>query len=343
MSNITLLGIDLAKDVFQVCGLNQANKMQFNRGVRRQELVQAVMQHPDAIVAMEACGSAHHWGRVFSSKGFTVIMVPAQFVKGFSRGNKTDAKDALAIAESACRPELRPVQVKGIEQQDHQTLLRYRARQIELKVAASNQARGILSEYGLVMVRGAAAFKRRVPEILEDGDNGLTPITRSIISNLYDEYNELVKRIAELDQQIKQIVHQHALMSQLIKLRGVGPISAMAIYAAVGQGHHFKNARHLSAWIGLVPKQFGTGGKVWLGSISKRGDQYLRTLLIHGARTVMNWMKEKTDGFSLWAKQLLDRRGKHKAIVAVANKTARMIWVVLNRGIENVPRDYLSA
>ena len=252
MSNITVIGIDLAKDVFQVCGLNQANNVQFNKSIRRNKLLETVMHYPQAFIVMEACGSAHHWGRLFESQGLKVNLIPAHLVKGFSRGNKTDAKDAIAIAESARRPAINPVPIKCIEQQDYQTLLRYRARQIELRVAASNQTRGILSEYGLVFPRNTAAFKRRIPEILEHGENALTPIVRSIISALYDEYCKLVEHIAELDNQIKQIVRHHAMMIQLVKLRGVGPVTAMAACAAIGNGGQFRNARHLSAWIGLV-------------------------------------------------------------------------------------------
>ena len=319
MDNINVLGIDLAKDVFQLCGLSHSNNVTFNKAVRRCNLLGAVLQHSGATVAMEACGSAHHWARLFESHGFEVVLVPAQFVKGFTRGNKNDAKDALAIAESALRPELHPVQMKSLEQQDYQTLLRYRSRQIELQVSTSNQTRGILAEYGVVFPKSNAAFTRSVPDLLADGDNGLTPIVRNTIHALFSEFLLYQERITNLDKELAQIVRLHPTIRSLTRLRGIGPITAIALFASIGNGHHFKNGRQLSAWIGLVPKQFGTGGNTRLGEISKRGNQYLRTLLIHGARTVMNWVKEKTDGFSLWTKQLVARRGKHKAIVAIAN------------------------
>jgi transposase len=342
MSNITVIGIDLAKTVFQVCGLNQANKRQFNISVKRAKLVSTVRQHPNATIAMEACGSSHHWGRVFTELGYQVKMIPPQFVKSFCRGNKNDALDALAIAEASMRPDMHCVTIKTIEQQDYQTLLRGRTRLIEQRTATINQARGTLAEYGLILPTSVAAFKRGIPEVLEDANNDLTPIMRAFIHSLYEDYQTLTARIDAFGRQLAAIANNHSIMRSLLRLRGIGPISAVAIYASIGNGSQFTHARQLAAWIGLVPKQHGTGGITRLGSISKRGNRYLRLLLIHGARTVMNWMKNKTDDLSLWAKQLIERRGRHKAIVALANKTARMIWVVLNRGIDNVPVQHLS-
>jgi len=345
MSNIKLIGLDLAKDHFQLCGLNQAQKVVFNDSVKRDKLLETILTRKgaeNATIAMEACGSAHHWARVFRGHGFHVVLVPPHLVKGFARGNKNDAKDALAIAECALRPKLHPVQVKTIEQQEYQALLRYRSRQKQLQIAASNQARGLLAEFGLVFPKSAAAFKRAVPELLEDGDNDLTPVTRKIIYELYEEYMNLGRRIADLDKEVSAAVHAHPLMKCLTKLRGIGPITAMALFTSIGKARHFKNARMLPAWIGLVPRQHGTGGKIRLGPISKRGDQYLRILLIHGARTVLNWAKKRTDALSMWVKQLAARRGRHKAIVALANKTARIVWVALNKGIEHVPAQHLA-
>lgn len=342
MSNITVLGIDLAKEVFQVCGLNKANKSQFNRSLKRRELLSFVINHPDATVAMEACSSAHHWGRLFSEHGLKVKLVPAQFVKSFARGNKSDALDALAIAEASQRPNLNVVQIKTIEQQDYQTLLRVRSRLKEMRTAAINQARGTLAEYGVILPKSVAAFKRGIPLLLEDHESDLSPIIRSVICSLYDDYQTITLRIDELDKQIAAIAANHPAIKPLLKLRGIGPITAVAVYASVGNASHFRNGRQLAAWIGLVPKQHGTGGVTRLGGISKRGNQYLRMLLIHGARTVMNWMKNKADYLSIWTKQLVERRGKHKAMVALANKSARMIWVVLNKGVENTPAYYTT-
>ena len=343
MSNITVIGIDLAKNVFQLCGLNRANKVQFNKSVRRDRLLGEIRQHPNTIISMEACGSSHHWARVFSEEGHTVRLIPAQFVKSFCRGNKNDANDALAIAECALRPNLHLVQVKTIEQQDYQTLLRIRARQKELRTAIINQARGLLAEYGIILPKTVAAFKNGLPNVLGDSENGLSMIARHELQMLYTDYQACTVRISQLDDKLDGIACDHPVIQSLTRIRGIGPITAVAIFSCIGSGHQFQNARQLAAWIGLVPKQNGTGGKIRLGAISKRGNQYLRLLLIHGARTVMNWMKDKVDSLSLWAKQLSQRRGKHKAMVAVANKTARMVWVALNKGIEALPRHYLSA
>lgn len=342
MTHITVLGLDLAKTNFQLCGLNQANKIQFNKTVKRDQLVDAIRQHPDALIAMEACGSAHYWARVLSEQGHRVRLIPAQHVKSFCRGNKNDTNDALAIAESARRPNLHQVQVKTIEQQDHQTLLRIRSRYQHSRTATINQTRGLIAEYGVVLPKTVSAFHRGLPAVLEDGDNALTPIARRALAQLYQDYLSCTNRIARMDAQLADIARQHPTVHALTKIRGIGPITAVALYACIGSGHQFRNARQLAAWIGLVPKHRGSGGKVQLGSISKRGNAYIRLLLIHGARTVMNWMKNKDDTLSRWARQLSQRRGKHKTIVAVANKTARMVWVVLNKGIEALPRHYLS-
>ncbi|MDH3693901.1 MAG: IS110 family transposase [Gammaproteobacteria bacterium] len=343
MNNIMIVGIDLAKSVFQVCGLNQARKVMFNRGVSRAKLLTLLRTYPGALIAMEACGSAHHWARTLASMGYEVRLIPAQHVKAFCRGNKSDVHDALAIAESVFRPDIHEVAVKSLEQQDIQTLLRIRTRHKDSRKNTVNQIRGLLSEYGLVMPKTIVQFDRHLPVILEDGDNGLTPIARIAISELYEQHQEVSRKIVKADQQLKQLAQGHEIAKQLMCIRGIGPITSLALFASVGTAQQFRNARQFAAWLGLVPKQHGTGGQMKLGSISKRGNCYLRLLLIHGARTVMNWMKDKRDVFSVWAKALVERRGKHKAIVAVANKTARMVWVVLQKGVEALPQPHLSA
>lgn len=299
MNNITLIGIDLAKNVFQLCGLNKAHKVQFNKSVSRAQLVREVAKYPSARLVMEACGGAHHWARLFSEMGHEVSLVPAQHVKALTRGNKSDAHDALAIAETSMRPQLHPVPVKTLEQHDYQLLLRIRTRHKQQRTGTVNQVRGILTEYGLVLPNSIGAFTAGIPEILEQADNGLTPIARSALNDLYQSHLALTEQIVTLDKQLRAIAVHHPIMNALMNLRGIGPITAVALFAGIGQGNQFTNARQLAAWIGLVPKQRGTGGKMMLGSISKRGNTYLRLLLIHGARTVMNWMKNKTDELSL--------------------------------------------
>jgi len=343
MTNITLIGIDLAKSVFQLCGLNKARKVQFNKKVSRSKLIDAVRQHPDAILVMEACGGAHYWARTFTEMGFKVRLVPAQHVKAFSRGNKTDATDALAIAETAFRPDLYDVQHKTVEQQDIQTLLRIRTRIKGLRRDNVNQVRGLLAEYGLIMLKKISNFDRYLPGILEDAENSLSPIARQALYELYLEHRSLSEKITSLDRQLTSLIKQYPIAQALTSIKGIGPITALALYASIGKGTQFKNARQLAAWLGLVPKQTGTGGRVRLGAISKRGDTYLRMLLIHGSRVVMRWASKLDDPLSQWAVQLAERRGKHKAIVGIANKTARMVWVVLHKGPDALPSHYRTA
>ncbi len=343
MSNVTTIGIDLAKSVFQICGLNQARKVIFNKQVTRSKLLASIIDHPEAQIAMEACGSSHYWHRELTKLGFKVRLIPAQHVKAFSRGNKNDANDALAIAESVFRPGIHDVQAKSIEQQDIQTLLRIRSRYKDTRKSNANQLRGLLSEYGIIMPKGFAALNQHLPRILEDGENQLTHLARVAMNQLYQEHIRLSKIIKQCDGQLSSLSASQPLAKQLMKLRGIGPITSLALYASIGNASQFKNARQLAAWIGLVPKQHGTGGIVRLGGISKRGNVQLRLLLIHGARTVLNWASKKDDDLSLWAKSIVERRGKHKAVVAVANKTARMVWVVLNKGVDALPKYYLSA
>lgn len=342
MSHITTIGVDLAKTVFQVCGLNQANKKQFNKQVRRKQLIDGIRQHSNAVIAMEACATSHYWARTFSSMGLTVRLIPAQHVKAFVRGNKNDANDALAIAEAALRPDLHPVPIKTLEQQDIQTLLRIRTRFKDARKINANQLRGLLAEYGLTMTAGIANIPKDLPFILEDAENSLTVIARQALHKLLGEHQRLTDEIKALEDQLKSIANQHESAIALMHLRGIGPISALALYASIGNGSQFKNARQLSAWLGLVPQHHGTGGKVKLGGVSKRGNNQLRVLMIHGARTVHNWAKRRNDQLSNWVKSVSERRGKHKAIVALANKTARMVWVVLNKGVSALPPHYLS-
>lgn len=264
MSNITTIGVDLAKSVFQICGLNQARKVVFNQQVSRAKLVTALQAHPNAIIAMEACGSSNHWYRKLTELGFKARVIPTQHVKALLQGNKNDANDALAIAEAVFRPGIHDVAPKSIEQQDIQTLLRIRSGRKDNRVANSNQIRGLLAEYGVIVPVGFAALKRQLPLILEDAENELTPVSRAAIHGLYLEHLRLSEVIEQLDAQLSQVINAYPLAERLLQIRGIGPITALALYAAVGNGSQFKNARQLAAWIGLVPKQFGTGGRVQL-------------------------------------------------------------------------------
>ena len=235
------------------------------------------------------------------------------------------------------------MQVKSIEQQDIQTLLRIRSRHKETRKITVNQIRGLLTEYGIIIPKGIAHISKQLPSILEDGENGLSFTAREAIAELFEEHHRLSAKIATADLKLNVIAQNHPIAKSMMRLRGIGPITALALFACVGNAAQFKNARQLSAWLGLVPKQYGTGGKVQLSGISKRGDNYLRVLLIHGARTVMHWANKREDDLSLWIKALVERRGKHKAMVALANKTARMVWVTLNKGVDALPKQYLAS
>jgi len=343
MTDVTTIAIDLAKKVFQLCGLNRGNKMVFNRSVKRGQLLQVVREYPDVLFAMEACATSQYWARRLMGMGFRVVLIPAQHVKAFTRGNKNDAKDALAIAEAAHRPGIHEVPVKSCHQQDIQTLLRIRSGYVESRTALVNRVRGLLAEYGVVMPRGVGRFRKALPEVLEEGENALTPRVRAAMGIQYQAFVELCDRIRAADAELREVARQDPICRKLMRLRGIGPMTALALYASVGGATQFKNARQFAAWLGLVPKHTGTGGKVTLGPMSKRGDRAVRTLLVHGARSVLTWAHRRDDAFSQWALAVAQRRGKHKATIAIANKTARMVWVALTRGLDALPRHHLSS
>ena len=252
--------------------------------------------------------------------------------KAFLKGNKNDYNDAEAIAEAAQRPTMRFVPIKSVEQQDVQNIHRQRERIKKERTALVNQIRGLLAEYGIVMDKKISVVRRELPLILEDAENELTPLSRELFNELLDELRGLDERLARCEKRIKAVNQENAVCLRLDEVLGIGDITASALYAAVGDGKDFANGRHLSAWLGLVPGQHSSGGKANLLGISKRGNAYLRTLLIHGARAVLRYVTTKTDRFSRWAQSVLERRGHNKACVAVANKIARIAWVIIAKG-----------
>jgi transposase len=255
-------------------------------------------------------------------------------VKPFVRGNKTDGNDAEAICEALQRPSMRFVPIKSVEQQDVQSLHRARQRLVSNRTGLISQMRGVLLERGIVFPYGSWRVRRRIPEILEDAENGLTHLARRMVADLYEDLRELDQRIARFDAQIHAIFKASEACQRIAKLEGVGPMTATAIVAAVGDGKDFKNGRHFAAWLGLVPRQYASGNRTHLLGISKRGDRYLRTLLIHGARAAVATAHTKSDRRHRWIQQLLERRGKNRTIVALANKNARTIWALLAHGEE---------
>lgn len=328
---ITTLGIDIAKAVFHLYGVNKTGRLVKKKMLRRQQLLSHIARLERCTIAMEACGGANYWAREFTKLGHNVVLIAPQYVSPYRKGNKNDFNDAEAIAEAAQRPSMRFAPIKSIEQQDVQILHRMRERLVKQRTSLTNQTRGLLAEYGIVMAKGKAAFKVRMPEILEDRDNQLTAISRELFTELYNEFTELEDKFNRCEKKIAKEAKDNAICQRLHGILGVGPVTATALYAAVGDGKEFTNGRHLSAWCGLVPRQNSSGGKNTLQGISKRGNTYLRTLFIHGARAVLQHAAKKTDRFSLWAKALEERRGFNRACVAIANKLARIAWVVMAR------------
>ncbi len=329
---IKLLGIDLAKNIFQVCALNQANKVVFNRKVKRDKLSSLIANTPPTIVAMESCSSAHFWGRLFSQQGHQVILIPAQHVKPFVHGGKSDSHDALAICEAAQRPSIHSVPIKTIEQQDMQLLHRLRQRHIQHSTSLANQIRSLSREYGLIFPLGINKLIALIPAALEDASNELSTIARRA---LFDHYQELLharKSATELLKQIQQLAAQHPDFEALKVVPGIGDLTASAYIASVGNGHQFKRGREVSAWLGMVPRQYGTGGKMQLGGITKNGDRYLRSLLIHGARAAISRSSKNCPPLKAWVEPIIARRGYNKAVVALANKLCRIAWVIVAKG-----------
>lgn len=335
--NVTLIGIDLAKSVFQICGVNRAGKPAFNRQVRRSRLLATLQQYPTATIAMEACSGSNYWGRTLQSLGFTVRLIPPQHVKPFVKGNKNDRNDALAITEAARRPRVCWVQPRSLEQTDMIQLHRARDRLVRQRTALGNQVRGFLGEYGVVTAPGRACLARKLPELLEDADNGLTPASRALLESLRIEWQQHDQAIRRLDKAIREQARAAEPARRLMAIHGVGEKIATAMVAHAGDGRAYGNGRHFAASLGLVPRERSSGGRQVLGTITRRGNPYLRRLLIQGAWSVIRTADRHDDRLSRWARALVERRGKHKAVVAVANKLARISWSMLYHQTEYRP------
>lgn len=339
---ITTIGIDLAKEVFQVHGVDVHGKAVLRKQLRRRDMAKFFVNLEPCLIGMEACGSSHHWARKLSEFGHTVKLMSPQFVKPYVKTNKHDMADAEAVCEAVSRPNMRFVPIKNVEQQA--ILSTHRARQgfVKARTAQANQMRGLLSEFGIVIPQGIRSINKRMPDILEDAENGLPVTLRKLLERLNDHLKELDRQVEELELQIKLWHKENEASQRLEAIPGIGPITASAIVATVGDAAEFKNGRQLSAWFGLVPKQRSSGGKQTLLGISKRGDTYLRTLLIHGARAVIRFAENKTEPDS-WLRKLMARRNKNVAAVALANKNARIIWALLTRDTKFHPNHTLAA
>jgi transposase len=331
MTKATTIGLDIAKQVFQVHGSDRFGRAVMRRKLRRSEVARFFSEQPPCLIGIEASGSAHQWARVLGGLGHTVRLMAPQFVKPYVKSNKNDANDAEAICEAVTRPSMRFVPQKSVEQQDLQCLHRVRSRLVACRTQLINQIRGLLAEYGIVLPQHPGQVRRGLPTVLEDAENQLTGFGRELFQGLYEELVQLDEKVGDADKRIQIAFQRTPNCQRIAAVEGVGPLIATAIVAAISNGHAFENGRQFSAWLGLVPRQNSSGGKSRLLGISKRGDPYLRTLLIHGARSVVYRAKTKSDKRSLWINDKQQRLGTSKACVAVANKNARIIWSLIAR------------
>ncbi len=337
MNKHTTVGLDLAKNTFAVVVLDGEGRECSRKTLKRRQVLAFMAKQCEAVVAMEACASAHHWARVLQARGNQVVLLPPQHVKGYLRGQKNDYNDALAIAEACQHGRVRPVAVKTLEQQDEQSFHSIRRSLIADKVRLSNQLRGLLGEYGLVVARGDGALRRAMAEHLSEADNGLTPRVRSYLARQYERFVAVVEELVWYDAELRERVQQDEVCVRLQAVPAFGPVVSSVVKHWLGDGRQFGCGRDASAALGLVPRQHSTGGKQQLGGISKRGDPYVRCLMIHGARAVVARAEGKTDPLSRWIQQLKARRGYNKAVVALANKLIRIAWVVIARGEQYRP------
>lgn len=326
---VTTVGVDLAKNVFQVHGADDRGKTVVQKPLKRAQVLPFFARLEPCLVGMEACGSAHYWARKLTALGHTVKLMAPQFVKPYVKSNKNDAADAEAICEAVRRPNMRFVPVKNAEQQAILSLHRARQGFVKARTAQANQIRGLLSEFGLVIPQGIGFIAQHLPDILEDGENGLPGRFRLLLQRLGEHLKELDRQVAELEKEIVIWHRENEVSRRLAQMPGVGPITASALCASVGNARCFKNGREMAAWLGLVPRHHASGGKTVLLGISKRGDSYLRTLLIHGARSMIRHAEGKLDQTTAWIGRLLARRNKNIAAVAIANKNARIAWALL--------------
>ena len=336
---LTRIGIDLAKNVFQLHGVDRHGKTVWKRRLRRDQWLRALLDKAESgcVMGMEACGGAYHWARELQSQGYTVKLIPPQFVKPYVKSNKNDANDAEAICEAMSRPNMRFVAVKSVEQQDIQATHRIRADLMTQRTAKANQIRGLVAEYGLVAPQQLRALRAAIPGWLEDAENGLTDHFRALLHGLWVDLIALDDRVLELDQAIKRLADSNHVTRRLQQLRGVGPMVATALVATVGTAEHYHKGRQMAASLGLTPRQCSSGDKQRLLGITKRGDVYLRTLLIHGARAVVSQAKHRDDRLSRWVTSIATRRHPNVAAVALANKTARMAWAMLRNETDYDP------
>jgi transposase len=330
MNKIRLLGIDLAKNVFQLIGVDKHHKEVLKKRVSRSNLEEVISKLPKCTILMEACGGSNHWGRRFTELGHEAKLVSPQHVTPYVGNHKNDYKDTEALIEVGTRPRTKFVSIKSIEQQDMQSLLRVRERLVGNRVSLSNQIRGLLLEYGIDIAQGFSRLKEQVAALIDANNEELSVPMKEVLADCYEEFKELSRRILAYDKKVEAVSNQHESCRLLRTIPGIGPIGAVALYAAVGNGSQFKNGREMAAHIGLVPRQHSSGEKRVLLGITKKGHADLKKVLIHGARSVIRHASKKTDWRSEWINNLLLKKHKNVIATAVANRSARIAWAVLH-------------
>jgi transposase len=332
--NVNTLGIDLAKNVFRVHGIDGRGTAVVRRELRRRQLLPFIAQLQPCLVGMEACGGAHYWAREMAKLGHQVRLMNPRFVRPFVKSNKNDARDAEAICEAVGRPTMRFVAIKSQTQQDMMALHRVRGLLIRERTALMNEMRGLLVECGVVVSQGVIPLRRAITTILADDGARISDLLREILSEMSERLRLFEERLKRYDLRIAAFARADERAGRLMAVGGVGPLTATALIAAVGDARQFRSGREMSAWLGLVPRQHSSGERIKLFGISKRGDRYLRTLLIHGARATLRHVERKRDPHSRWVGRLMERRGPNIAAVALANKNARVLWALLTRAEE---------
>lgn len=333
----TRCGLDIAKQVFQVHGVNEHGVVKGRKTLPRANVLEYFAQVPPCLIGIEACAGAHYWARALGKLGHTVKLMAAQFVIPYRKRGKNDANDAEAICEAVGRPNMHFVAVKSEEQQAVLMVHRARTLVVANRTALVNQIRGLLGEFGLVVPKGVARLRAELPRILEDAENGLPTLAREVLTELLDQFRELDQRIRQYDTQIRHLAQLSEPARRLMQVEAIGPQTATALIASMGDPHVFQNARNYAASLGLIPRQDSSGGTTRLGAITKHGDRYVRTLLVHGARAYLRVVDKKTDRKSAWARRVKERRHVNVAAVALAAKHARIAWAMLAKGTEYRP------
>jgi transposase len=331
MSKITLIGIDTAKNVFHLVGIDQGGKYVWRRRLSRTKLLPALVQIEPCVVVLEACAASHHWARQIAACGHQARLIAPQHVKPYRRGQKNDYRDAEAIISAALSPGMHFVGVKGVEQQAEQALHRVRSRLLSHRNAAANELRCLLGEYGYAFAKGLKTLRQGAVDFIDRGEAAALGLSE-LIRDVLDELDQIQRRMDRYERQIEQRVRQDEISSSLRgELAGVGPLSASALRVKVADARDFHNGRNFAAYLGLAPGHRGTGGEVAIGKLPRGRDRYMRQLLIHGARAVVSRLGDKTDAQSLWLRGILERRGFNTACVALAHKNARQAWAILAR------------